>query len=449
MVCYMVDKTHLKNRNGHWHFQRRDPNGGHVRFSLKTTNLKEAQRKRDKYLKDWKVAKEEADEEILIGKLAKEYRASRSEGEREHLADKAWEAVEDEAYKTGVYDSMMEKLTFHQGEKLTEAEQAPLNQYHHVLGQRHILAELKEDWLANLTKAQSGAYRPALERLISKVTLAEQVLPDWEKWKPNCIFASEYIQAASKEFGLAKATVAKDKAALFNFWDTFPALKKHKKMWKGIKIPETPKLDKPRVKWKNIEVLHLLEAVRSSNSYPSWLYHAIKIAAYTGARQGAICHPETHYIPETNEIYFPPLKFETLGRNIHVHSEIVDSVKSWLAGGKRSESSERGASSIRLQFKKLRDDLGYPETKVFHSLRNTFISHLGAAEYADGHVVETRFISTIVGHKVQGMTMGLYNRDQATTEQIKGVINLIDYTRPDAQEVLGEPRSAALLDMME
>ena len=86
---------------------------------------------------------------------------------------------------------------------------------------------------------------------------------------------------------------------------------------------------------------------------------------------------------------------------------------------------------------------------MFHSLRNTFISHLGAVEYADGHVVEDRFISTIVGHKVKDMTMGGYNKGQATREQIKGVINLIDYTLPDAQEVLGEPRSAALLNMME
>ena len=45
--------------------------------------------------------------------------------------------------------------------------------------------------------------------------------------------------------------------------------------------------------------------------------------------------------------------------------------------------------------------------------------------------------------------MGGYNKGQATREQIKGVINLIDYTLPDAQEVLGEPRSAALLNMME
>ena len=285
MVCYMADKTHLKNRNGHWHFQRRDPNGGHVRFSLKTTILKEAQRKRDQYLKEWKVAKEEADEEILIDKLAREYKASRSDDEREYLADKALEAAEDEAYKTGVYGSMMEKMTFYPDEKLTEAEQAPLNLYHHVIGQKHILAELKEDWLATLTKHQKGAYGPSLNRLMSKVTMAEQVLPDWEKWKPNCIFASEYLQTASKEFGLARATVVKDKVALFNFWDTFPVLKKHKKMWKGNSIPLTPELDKPRVKWKNTEVLQLLEAVRSSNSYPSWLYHAIKIAAYTGARQ--------------------------------------------------------------------------------------------------------------------------------------------------------------------
>jgi integrase len=439
----MADKTHLKNRNGWWHFQRRRPDGGHQVFSLKTKSLKEAQRKRDEYLKEWEVAKEEADAEIRLNKLAREYRASRSEREREHHSDKAMEAAEDFAYKTGVYQSMMEKTTFRPDEELTEAEQAPINRYRHVMGQAHILAELKEDWLASLTKPQRGAYAPALDRLMSKVTLAEQVLPDGEKLKPNCIFASEYIETASKEFGLARATVSKDNAALVHLWSSLAGLKKNKKMWLGNSLPETPELNKPRVAWKNSEVLHILEAAKTSDSLPPWLYHVIKIAAYTGARQGAICHPKTQYSPQTNEIWFPPLKFETMGRNIHVHSEIVDSVKFWMGGGRVS------AASVGGQFTKFRRDLGYPDTKVFHGLRNAFISHLGAAEYADGHVVEDRFISTIVGHKVKDMTMGEYNKSQATREQIKGVINLIDYTLPDAQEVLGEPRSAALLGMME
>ena len=214
-------------------------------------------------------------------------------------------------------------------------------------------------------------------------------------------------------------------------------------MWKKNSIPKTPELNKPREAWKNSEVLQILEAARTSNWLPPWMYHVIKIAAYTGARQGAICHPETEYFPKTNEIWFPPLKKEDKGRNIHVHSEIVDSVKFWIDGGRVS------ADSVRGKFTKFRRSLGYPDTKVFHGFRNTFIGHLASAKYADGRLVEERLISTIVGHKTKGITLGGYNESQATREQIKGVINLMDYTLPDSQEVLGEPRSAAFWGMME
>jgi site-specific recombinase XerD len=401
----MADTKYLECVNGWWTFKRRIPQSTNTkRIALKTKILKVAQASRDDILSRWNEIAAETQKHKNIWELRKSYLlADPKSSDREAIEEILSDDADRMAMELGVHEALNIKASY---EDLTDKEKIPVDHVRFGLGALTPFEKVVPLWLESLdNKKTRSDYRKGLERLMTQYAVAEEIT--WKK-------ADHYLKAAPKKFGLSKATIQKDKTAILNLWGF---LELEPQVWQNHKIPATPHKTVKRLAWKNSEVIQLLEAARGDNKRP-WLYHAINIAAYTGAREGAIA--ECEYIAEHNLIRFPAKKREAKSRQIHIHPNVAESVVWW------TNNKTPAQQTIANTFGKLKADLGFEkDVQCFHSFRHALIQHLRANN------VEQKTIQAIVGHKEAGVTAGRYGASQQLLDTVAEAIELIDYTRDD------------------
>ena len=402
----MSDKKYLKLLDGHWYFFRRLPNTKkrHHKVSLKTKSLKVALQRRNKILAKWDEIIVDVHEAQAVMALREKYISTVNPEEKEHLRDLIQGDAEQLAVDLGVQHLLVGPEAIPEEHLPTEARK-PINFYKIATNQLNPFKEIMGTWLKTIAhKGTRSDYRLAVEHLMEHVACAEEI---------NHENAATFLKAAPKLYNVAKSTVQKWQSAYINLWKF---LGKDYGVWLNHSIPATPEKEKSREAWENSEVRHLCETARGNNKKP-WLYHAINIAAHTGARADAISKCE--YLPAKQLVLFPKSKWEKRDRQIPMHLKIKDSLTYWM--GNRREQNTISNAFTRLK----KHQLGYPDSKVFHSFRNTFIQHLMFNNVPD------HLISTAVGHKIDTMTRGRYGGGQAIVSTLKDAINLIDYSKPD------------------
>jgi len=162
------------------------------------------------------------------------------------------------------------------------------------------------------------------------------------------------------------------------------------------------------------------------------VYQTAVIALFTGARIAEVLALRgSSYVMRDGLqcLYIAGTKTIAADRYVPVHPEIEQFLQlllpadpeDWLIGNVRSQGGpDRRADVLGKRFGRLKTKLGFPATKVFHSLRKTFITACEQAEASEGVVAD------IVGHEKQTMTYGLYSGG-SSIKQRAAVVNSLAF----------------------
>ena len=234
------------------------------------------------------------------------------------------------------------------------------------------------------------------------------------------------------ERGLAPATRSRIISACRGYWEYLI-------FNKGLKIeppfnrvlPPKPKnmtkaqVQKLRTSFKVKDYHKILNATEDQP-----LIDLIKIVAHTGCRIEEICSLKLEDISH-DRFEVIDAKTRSGWRTVPIHSEIkqlitrlIDTTEDeYLFGGLTFNKYNRRSNAIGKRFGRLKTKLGYGKVHVFHSFRYGFSSQLENA------MIQQTQASRLTGHKVHGMTYGLYS-DGLAFERLREVIEHIDWKLP-------------------
>jgi integrase len=412
-----ADRRYLYRRNGSptWWIKFRVPGTKKtVRRSLKTTDLREAQAKRDKLLEQREQLVEQASYAKQLAQLQEQYLSSVDDREREIIKDKIQEASEDKAAAMGLLHLYKGSGNF-DPDQLSEEELKPWKAYKTALGELTPIAEVLPVWLDTIgNKKTRSDYRRAVEVLAQRFTTLEEV--DRRK-------ARQFLEWAKRENQITNPTLRKWMSGYKNLWEYAD---KDISVWRDQKLSEDPERSKKRP-FTESQVLEMYRLLSERNDKTAgWLKHAVWIAAHTGARESAIA--ELKYDAEKKTIWFPKAKKEKTDRTIPAHPAIWSSLEAWENGSRRS------ASSISNQFTKFKQGLGFDVSHDFHSFRRTFLTMCENAGIPEGVAAD------IAGHKKQTISYGLYSGGN-TIEVMRDALELINYTSRGRERLCTESLS--------
>lgn len=210
-----------------------------------------------------------------------------------------------------------------------------------------------------------------------------------------------------------------------------------KKITKGIRLGREEGTREPfllkdiKLIFKSIDLLRLTPKGKKTKHYDV-LELIIKIGLYTGARENEILQLTKNDIVEDEQsgiwcFYFnkknnKKIKNISSIRKVPIHSKIEKEVLELI---KKLENNEKlfkiSFSTFSKDFSIFKTKLGFDETKVFHSFRNTLQEELKQK------MVEFVMIDELVGHQVkQNKQSNAYTRSYSL-ENKKKVIELLDF----------------------
>lgn len=200
-------------------------------------------------------------------------------------------------------------------------------------------------------------------------------------------------------------------------------------LWKHLELDPTiwtkpkgkpGKATNQRAGWTDEEVHKLIEAASGS------LRLAIRIAAYTGARQGEIA--SLVYDAEKDHIVIVEEKTESGRRRFPCPDAIRTDVIEWVRAPMKKQAISDGF--FRLRVGAVEQTIlvdGKPYQRVFHSFRHTVITKLVEADVAEP------MIQRIVGHARKGVTQGVYAK-VIDPERLREYVNRVRYDEPKESE---------------
>ena len=177
---------------------------------------------------------------------------------------------------------------------------------------------------------------------------------------------------------------------------------------------------KVRKDWQPEDLVRVYRAAKDTD-----LKLLIRIAAHTGARREELCSPTTVFNQET--ITVVDAKTSAGIRTVPVHDDIKPLINDWVVARKNLKTNKFGdmSDAIGKRFGRLKTELGYDKSLVFHSIRATVATLLENAGVPEGVSAD------IVGHEKPNMTYGLYSGG-ASLEVKRQAINLLKYPEWDA-----------------
>ena len=315
---------YLKKRHGRFWFKRRIAGTDKTKeFSLKTTNLLEARKLRDEYVRimDEQASKVEVAKNTL--EIRERYINTLDEDEKEFIRDQVEEKADDLAYSLGVYDQIKGHTPI---EELTPKAKEVTDFYDEALGRLHILERWLPSWLETIENRQTRLdYSRGVKALIKHHPIAEDLTR--EK-------VTKFYRTIGKQEDVHKSSVEKWKSGDLSLWRY---LDLDDSIFRNQKIPETAGKDKPPelVPWSNKEALLLYKTAIERNH---WLKHPIWIALHTGARVNAIANLKYNRLDQT--ITFPKAKKEPKDRTIPAHPAILTSLEAWIQNRKTSSMGD-------------------------------------------------------------------------------------------------------------
>lgn len=188
----------------------------------------------------------------------------------------------------------------------------------------------------------------------------------------------------------------------------------------AIPRSKTKASGKARKDWQPEDLARVYRAAKDTD-----LKLLIRIAAYTGARREELCSPTTVFDHDTIRIV--DSKTSAGIRTVPVHDAIKPLINDWIVARKNLKPAKFGdmSDAIGKRFGRLKTELGYDKSLVFHSIRATVATLLENAGVPEGVSAD------IVGHEKPNMTYGLYSGD-ASLDVKREAINLLKYPEWDA-----------------
>ena len=188
----------------------------------------------------------------------------------------------------------------------------------------------------------------------------------------------------------------------------------------AIPRSKTKASGKARKDWQPEDLVRVYRAAKDTD-----LKLLIRIAAYTGARREELCSLTTEFNQDTIRIV--DSKTSAGIRTVPVHDAIKPLINDWIVARKNLKPAKFGdmSDAIGKRFGRLKTELGYDKSLVFHSIRATVATLLENAGVPEGVSAD------IVGHEKPNMTYGLYSGG-ASHNVKREAINLLKYPEWDA-----------------
>lgn len=163
--------------------------------------------------------------------------------------------------------------------------------------------------------------------------------------------------------------------------------------------------------WIPFEPKEIVQIWRRAKKNDHILADLIYIGMYTGARIDEICMLRCDSCSE-EVLEITSSKTEAGYRKIPVHPELKPLIRRLLqsskdgfllSGLKFTPSTGQRSSAIGKRFGNLKTEMGFDESKVFHSIRKTFTTLLENANVPENLSME------LLGHEKKNITYGLYS----------------------------------------
>ena len=154
----------------------------------------------------------------------------------------------------------------------------------------------------------------------------------------------------------------------------------------------------------------------------------ITLAAYTGCRIEELCILTLENVSD-DKVEIVDAKSEAGWRTIPIHHHIAQTVArlvatstdGYLLSGLTFNKYGNRSNAIGKSFGRLKKQVGYGESYVFHSFRKGFATQLENAN------IPVNVSARLMGHEVQGQTFGNYS-DGLALQGLRDAINHVDWS---------------------
>ena len=165
-----------------------------------------------------------------------------------------------------------------------------------------------------------------------------------------------------------------------------------------------------------------------SGSVDDTLKDLITLAAYTGCRIEELCILKLENVSD-DKVEIVDAKSEAGWRTIPIHQHIAQTVArlvatstdGYLLSGLTFNKYGNRSNAIGKSFGRLKKQVGYGESYVFHSFRKGFATQLENAN------IPVNVSARLMGHEVQGQTFGNYS-DGLALKGLREAINHVDWS---------------------
>ncbi|WP_460163471.1 tyrosine-type recombinase/integrase [Pseudomonas sp. S2_F03] len=187
------------------------------------------------------------------------------------------------------------------------------------------------------------------------------------------------------------------------------------------------KLDAKRKAFTIAEVGTLYVAAKEQNI--GALPDLILLGAYTGARIEELCQLRTEHLITVDGVQmFDIVDSKTVAgiRQVPVHPNLTVSVNrlakastdGYLVPTDSNNKYGIRSDALSKAFGRLKTNMGFDRTRVFHSIRATVITSLVRADVAD------RLIKELVGHETGTVTFDVYSDGSSPKQKLKAISKL-------------------------
>ncbi|MBK1702530.1 tyrosine-type recombinase/integrase [Thiococcus pfennigii] len=296
-----------------------------------------------------------------------------------------------------------------------------------------LLSEFFTEWAAQLTQAPKTVdqMKQDVQRMIDRFGTVQSVT----KSAVN-VWIKELIEGTPSRPGYSYASLNRKLQFCRNYWRYLQETEKADPNLQPFVMPPFAKKNNGRkgkindswIPFQPSEVVRLLEEAAKKNDHI--LADLIRLAMYTGARLEELCALKTADCTE-EALKITESKTEAGVRRVPVHSALVEVVKrlreastdGYLLSGLTFNKYNDRSNAIGKRFGRLKKTLGFPDKKVFHSIRKTVVTMLEDAG------VSENLTADIVGHEKPRITYGLYSGGHSL-ERMKEAIEKVSYPEP-------------------
>ena len=319
---------------------------------------------------------------------------------------------------TEIIDEETARIAHERGEYLSEAFNDVAS------GKSKALVGLIDAWVKNEQRRNLKA--KTIAQMKSDVQLLVQSMPTAKSLSANNI--TLWLQLITKQGNLTPASVTRIVGSCKNFYRYLKQANEIESHTQDpFRVPNEFKISKKRnskafnktESWKpfeNDDITRLHEyALQGDKSLADLIF----IGAYTGARIEEICSLKRKDINLMKRaIKISDAKTEAGVREIPIHTKLFPLINNlmkyddeYLIPNLTKNKYGDRSNAIGKRFGRLKKNLGYSKSHVFHSIRKTFTTQLENASVLENITAD------IIGHEKPRMTYGLYSG--GTTLEVK------------------------------